>query len=121
MLSEPLNIYIPDDRQVWVPAEVISKTEDGSYEMLVYDSIECDYCDTKIMTMNDFSYPLRTDQFPEEGFHDLTSLNVVHEANVLDNLELRFKSGGNPYTNAGDVCIAMNPYQWLDLYSEDIK
>lgn len=126
MLSESINIYVPDERQVWVPAEIISKSEDGSYEMLVYDSIERDYCTTTVVTAekasDEFmsSFPRRTDQFPDEGFENLSSLNTIHEANVLDNLELRFKAG-QPYTNAGDVCIATNPYQWLDLYSEDVK
>lgn len=127
MTTESVNIYYPDDKQVWVPAEIISEVDTGSYEMLIYDSIEFDYCSTKIITNSSDittfknSFPSRTDQFPEDGFDDLLSLNSIHEGSILDNLELRFKAE-NPYTNAGNICIAMNPYQWLNnLYSEDTK
>jgi myosin-5 len=46
---------------------------------------------------------------------DMSMLNHLHEPAVLRNLELRFAQK-MPYTYTGQICIAVNPYQWLDLY-----
>ena len=51
-----------------------------------------------------------------EGARDMcAALNHLHEAAVLHNLRLRFFAA-KPYTYTGDMCIAVNPYRWLDLY-----
>jgi myosin V len=51
---------------------------------------------------------------------DMTNLNYLHEAAILYNLRTRFFAA-NPYTYTGDICIAVNPYQWLDIYTETIR
>ena len=48
------------------------------------------------------------------------ALNYLHEAAVLHNLRARF-FGAIPYTYTGDICIALNPYRWLDLYRDDAR
>jgi len=53
--------------------------------------------------------------FTSAGVEDMTTLNHLHEPAVLRNLELRF-ARQMPYTYTGQICIAVNPYQWLDLY-----
>eukprot|EP00644_Phytophthora_capsici_P007993 jgi/Phyca11/530171/estExt2_fgenesh1_pm.C_PHYCAscaffold_580005 len=48
----------------------------------------------------------------------MTALNYLHEAAILYNVKTRFLQK-LPYTYTGDICIAVNPYQWLpELYSE---
>jgi myosin-5 len=65
--------------------------------------------------------PLRDDAaFVGEGVLDMTQLNYLHEAAILYNLRTRFFAA-RPYTYTGDICIAINPYQWLDIYTEAIR
>ena len=65
--------------------------------------------------------PLRDDAATSgDGVADMTSLNNLHEAAILYNLRTRFASA-YPYTYTAAICIAINPYQWLDLYSDEKK
>jgi myosin-5 len=65
--------------------------------------------------------PLRDDAcFKGEGVEDMTMLNYLHEAAILFNLRTRFFAA-RPYTYTGDICIAVNPYQWLDIYTETTR
>ena len=50
----------------------------------------------------------------------MTNLNYLHEAAILYNLRTRFFAA-RPYTYTGDICIAVNPYQWLDIYTEETR
>nr|CCA16885.1 unconventional myosin putative [Albugo laibachii Nc14] len=50
---------------------------------------------------------------------DMCTLNHLHEPAVLRNLEIRF-GRRFPYTYTGQICIAVNPYQWLDIYGTDL-
>jgi myosin-5 len=50
----------------------------------------------------------------------MTMLNYLHEAAILFNLRTRFFAA-RPYTYTGDICIAVNPYQWLDIYTETTR
>ena len=64
--------------------------------------------------------PLQNTELPLEGAPDMCGLNYLHEAAVLHNLRARF-FGAIPYTYTGDICIALNPYRWLDLYRDDAR
>ena len=54
------------------------------------------------------------------GMADMTNLNCLNEPSILYNLRLRFMAS-HPYTYTAGICIAVNPYQWLDLYSDERK
>lgn len=47
----------------------------------------------------------------------MCALNHLHEPAILYNLRRRFMSL-LPYTYTGEICIAINPYQWLDIYGK---
>ncbi|CEO94284.1 hypothetical protein PBRA_000069 [Plasmodiophora brassicae] len=47
----------------------------------------------------------------------MTSLTYLEEANLLENLRMRF-SRGDIYTNIARVLVAVNPYQKLDIYGD---
>uniref|UniRef100_A0A6S8WDV1 Myosin motor domain-containing protein n=1 Tax=Ditylum brightwellii TaxID=49249 RepID=A0A6S8WDV1_9STRA len=50
---------------------------------------------------------------------DLSDIPFLHEASILYNLAARH-SLQKPYTRAGVVIVAMNPFKWIDgLYSEE--
>lgn len=66
------------------------------------------------------SLPLQNANFPADGVPDMVDLGYLHEGSILDNLKRRFKSR-LPYTYTGDICLAVNPYQWLDNYTQDIR
>ena len=65
---------------------------------------------------------------PDDGVDDLTKLSYLHEPAILDNLLVRFNAAKGQgrgrkqiYTYCGHICIAVNPFEWLDeLYSTEI-
>ncbi|XP_052787158.1 unconventional myosin-Va-like isoform X2 [Mya arenaria] len=54
------------------------------------------------------------------GENDLTSLSYLNEPEVLYNLKVRFEERNIIYTYCGIVLVAINPYESLDIYSNDI-
>ncbi|KAG3112499.1 hypothetical protein C6341_g27804, partial [Phytophthora cactorum] len=67
----------------------------------------------------DVGFPLQNAQLSryDEGLDNMIDLNHLHEAAILRNLKKRFRAR-MPYTYTGDICLAVNPYQWLDeLYT----
>ena len=114
--AKRVKVFIPDDDLVWVAADIISEVKPGHYQIEVTDT---DYKGTlprRIITMKTLcrkldSLPLQNVYSnPESGVDDMTSLNYLHEASILDNLKRRFASNW-PYTNVGSISIAVNPYQ----------
>lgn len=63
------------------------------------------------------SLPLQNTSDCRTGFEDMILIDHLHEASILYNLRKRFFRHC-PYTYTGRICIAVNPYQWLDLYSK---
>uniref|UniRef100_H3H2D8 Myosin motor domain-containing protein n=1 Tax=Phytophthora ramorum TaxID=164328 RepID=H3H2D8_PHYRM len=63
------------------------------------------------------SLPLQNTSESANGFEDMILIDHLHEASILYNLRKRFFKQ-LPYTYTGRICIAVNPYQWLDLYSK---
>ncbi|CAM9389085.1 unnamed protein product, partial [Hapterophycus canaliculatus] len=51
---------------------------------------------------------------------DICSLKHLHEAAILDTLRRRFWRK-LPYTYAGGICIAMNPFETLNIYGESAR
>uniref|UniRef100_A0A4W3GZB9 Unconventional myosin-Va-like n=1 Tax=Callorhinchus milii TaxID=7868 RepID=A0A4W3GZB9_CALMI len=54
------------------------------------------------------------------GENDLTALSYLHEPAVLHNLKVRFLESNNIYTYCGIVLVAINPYEQLPLYGDDV-
>ncbi|KAL4216467.1 myosin V [Mactra antiquata] len=54
------------------------------------------------------------------GENDLTSLSYLNEPEVLYNLKVRFEERNIIYTYCGIVLVAINPYEQLDIYNNDI-
>ncbi|RLN89329.1 hypothetical protein BBJ28_00019182, partial [Nothophytophthora sp. Chile5] len=67
-------------------------------------------------------FPLQNAQLTRSaaGLDNMIELNHLHEAAILRNLKKRFRAR-RPYTYTGEICLAVNPYQWLnELYSPEL-
>ncbi|OQR96927.1 myosin-like protein [Achlya hypogyna] len=144
---EASKVFIPDKEQLWLPATVLttsgtvvtvridehggSKPPPGmSLGSLVGKTISIDLSKPDIIeviqartvksaTNNAISLPLQNKmQTGTNGFEDMISVDHLHEGAILYNLRQRF-FGLLPYTYTGKICIAVNPYQWLSLYSAE--
>uniref|UniRef100_A0A8C5LN51 Unconventional myosin-Vb n=1 Tax=Leptobrachium leishanense TaxID=445787 RepID=A0A8C5LN51_9ANUR len=54
------------------------------------------------------------------GENDLTALSYLHEPAVLHNLKVRFLESNHIYTYCGIVLVAINPYEQLHIYGDDV-
>lgn len=55
-----------------------------------------------------------------KSVEDLCALGHVHEASILDTIEARFRAE-KPYTRAGEVLLAVNPFKWLPIYTREAR
>ncbi|ETW09954.1 hypothetical protein H310_00375 [Aphanomyces invadans] len=146
---EGVKVFIPDKEHVWLPASVKSiegslvtvKIEDietgvavpnmSMGASLVGKVVSVDLSKPDIVnviqartvksstTNTTISLPLQNKVTSKtHGFEDMISVDHLHEGAILYNLRQRFFSH-LPYTYTGKICIAVNPYQWLSLYSPD--
>ena len=120
-------IYLPDAKLVWVPADILS-ADGATLKVQKYVPDPTQKLDDAAPTKSEDvtltepfasveTLPLRNEGLPAEGASDMVSLDYLHEASVLYNLRKRYFAS-LPYTYTGTMCIAVNPYKWLDLYSE---
>ncbi|KAJ8579019.1 hypothetical protein ON010_g186 [Phytophthora cinnamomi] len=124
--------YIPDDDSAWLPVYVEEVNEQkGLVTVRIQrprkdqqdeDTVDHDDADrsgeSRVVPM-DVGFPLQNAQLSryDEGLDNMIDLNHLHEAAILRNLKKRFRAR-KPYTYTGDICLAVNPYQWLDeLYT----
>ena len=119
-------VFIPDKKFVWLTAVVDSDDGQGniSVEIIEPEFVASKQPVTRTLKLKDLpenmdSFPLHNDDLPLTGVDDMCSLNFLHEPSILDNLSRRFK-GLLPYTYTGDICIAVNPYQWLNIYTQKL-
>ncbi|CAH0476498.1 unnamed protein product [Peronospora belbahrii] len=136
--------YVPDETYVWLPAQILreiksidSKTPEKTLVLRVFpppgdpdafvsdEELVLDFNDSKVKNLLEIyqleSLPYQNENLGPEGIEDMTTLNYLHEAAILYNVKSRFLQK-LPYTYTGDICIAVNPYQWLpEFYSEHVQ
>eukprot|EP00904_Undaria_pinnatifida_P002600 jgi/Undpi1/12340/HiC_scaffold_5.g02016.m1 len=54
-----------------------------------------------------------------EPTEDLNQLDDYNKATIAAHLHKRFKVQ-RPYTSLGNIVVAVNPFEWLDLYDDDL-
>jgi myosin-5 len=122
-------VFIPDKDHVWLSAEVLSEEDEfGVIQVRINDSLfednnEEDFTRIRSINLrknNLTSLPLQNIDFEDTGVDDMVSLPYLHEASILDNLRRRFLQS-IPYTYTGEICIAVNPYKWLDIYTDSLR
>ncbi|CEG48932.1 myosin-like protein [Plasmopara halstedii] len=135
--------YVPDDTYVWLPAQILREEKSsnpkkpektivlrvfpppGNPEAVVDEERVLDFNDYKVKAMMRSlqleSLPYQNENLGLTGIEDMTALNYLHEAAILYNVKKRFLQK-LPYTYTGEICIAVNPYQWLpELYTEQTQ
>ncbi|CAI5741853.1 unnamed protein product [Peronospora destructor] len=133
MLDNGAMVWVPHEQHVWKKAVVMRRVNDGASaqvrlqpnddgEWAQDDGLETVVNIRDIARLagevSDEAMPI-CNVFEAEGANDMCTLNHLHEPAVLKNLELRFAKK-MPYTYTGAICIAVNPYQWLDLYGREL-
>uniref|UniRef100_A0A673BZT1 Myosin VAb n=1 Tax=Sphaeramia orbicularis TaxID=375764 RepID=A0A673BZT1_9TELE len=118
LYSKYARVWIPDAAEVWKSAELIKDYTpgDSTLSLQLEDGTEVEH---KIDTQTNHLPPLRNPNILV-GENDLTALSYLHEPAVLHNLKVRFVDSKLIYTYCGIVLVAINPYESLPIYEEDI-
>jgi myosin heavy subunit len=61
--------------------------------------------------------PRQLDLVADDGYENMDDMVHFHEAAILANIKRRF-ARDLIYTRTGPILIALNPFKWLDLYSD---
>jgi len=94
----------------WVSATVVSCTADTATVKLLEDGTTLD------VPLEDCPHK---NPHIEGGRDDLTQLDYLNEPGLLENLKVRYEIDGI-YTYSGTILIAINPFQRLPLYGDEI-
>ncbi|DBA04293.1 TPA: hypothetical protein N0F65_002055 [Lagenidium giganteum] len=119
-LTPGTRCYIPDDARIWLPATVESvDLQQGTATVVIEHDDDDDTNDNgderrTLSNTDGACFPLQNTQgVGPDGYDDMIELNHLHEAAILYNIMKRFRRR-LPYTFTGEICLALNPYQWLE-------
>uniref|UniRef100_A0A3Q2PF38 Methyl-CpG binding domain protein 3b n=1 Tax=Fundulus heteroclitus TaxID=8078 RepID=A0A3Q2PF38_FUNHE len=110
-------VWVPDPEAVWVSATLLRDYRPGEERLLLrlHNGNEVHY---SVDSPSDLP-PLGNPDILE-GENDLTALSFLHEPAVLHNLRVRFLDYSSIYTYCGIVLVAINPYDQLPIYGEEV-
>ncbi|XP_063058130.1 unconventional myosin-Va [Engraulis encrasicolus] len=117
LYSKGACVWVPDPESVWVSARLLRDFSQGDQQLQL-----------QLGDGREVSYPVEGPSGlpplgnPDilEGENDLTALTFLHEPAVLHNLRVRFLDYSSIYTYCGIVLVAINPYEQLPIYGEEV-
>ncbi|KAJ8002548.1 hypothetical protein DPEC_G00160050 [Dallia pectoralis] len=118
LYTQNARVWLPDAVEVWKPAELTTDYCPGDRVLFLQleDGTNVEY---KIDPQTKSLPPLRNPDILV-GENDLTALSYLHEPAVLHNLKVRFVESKMIYTYCGIVLVAINPYESVPIYDQDI-
>ncbi|XP_054644511.1 unconventional myosin-Vb isoform X3 [Dunckerocampus dactyliophorus] len=117
LYTKGASVWIPDPDAVWVSAQLLQDyTRDDKHVLLQLPGGE-EEC-YPVAAPSDLP-PLANPDI-SEGESDLTALSFLHEPAILHNLRVRFLDYNSIYTYCGIVLVAINPYDQLPIYGEEV-
>ncbi|XP_071009215.1 unconventional myosin-Vb isoform X2 [Oncorhynchus clarkii lewisi] len=111
-------VWIPDPEDVWRAAEIIKDYKEG--EPILHLKLEDESPLEYRIGPKDNPLPFLRNPDILVGENDLTALSYLHEPAVLHNLKVRFLEPNHIYTYCGIVLVAINPYDQLQIYGEEV-
>uniref|UniRef100_A0A669E0P2 Methyl-CpG binding domain protein 3b n=1 Tax=Oreochromis niloticus TaxID=8128 RepID=A0A669E0P2_ORENI len=114
LYSKGANVWVPDPDAVWVSAQLLQDYRPGEKHLL----LQLSNGNVRLGSPSDLP-PLGNPDILE-GENDLTALSFLHEPAVLHNLRVRFLDYSSIYTYCGIVLVAINPYDQLPIYGEEV-
>ncbi|CAH1252205.1 MYO5A [Branchiostoma lanceolatum] len=118
LYTKGAQVWVPHPELVWQGAELTKDYKPGDKEMHLETEEEKEAIVKKMKSDEDLP-PLRNPDILV-GQNDLTSLSYLHEPAVLYNLQVRFLQNNAIYTYCGIVLVAINPYEQLPLYGNEM-
>ncbi|XP_055722481.1 unconventional myosin-Vb-like isoform X1 [Salvelinus fontinalis] len=118
LYSKYTRVWIPDPEDVWRAAEIIKDYTEG--EPILYLKLEDETPLEYRIGPKDNALPFLRNPDILVGENDLTALSYLHEPAVLHNLKVRFTESNHIYTYCGIVLVAINPYEQLQIYGEEV-
>ncbi|KAL3047616.1 hypothetical protein OYC64_021747 [Pagothenia borchgrevinki] len=117
LYSKGARVWVPDPDAVWVSALLLKDYSPGDNNLLLQlsDGEEAHF---PLASPSDLPPPGNPDIL--EGENNLTALSFLHEPAVLHNLRVRFLDYNSIYTYCGIVLVAINPYDQLPIYGEEV-
>ncbi|KAK9768222.1 Myosin type-2 heavy chain 1 [Basidiobolus ranarum] len=118
-----VRVWLADDIVGWISTSINFKEVDARFLRLslIDDSgkdVQVEISLTKLQSGEEELPPL-CNPIILEGIDDLTSLSHLHEPAILHNIRTRYERH-SIYTYSGIALIACNPFQTVNIYSEDV-
>ncbi|KAL0965691.1 hypothetical protein UPYG_G00284510 [Umbra pygmaea] len=118
LFTKYTRVWIPDPDEVWTGAEIIKDYKEG--DPILHLKLEDESTLEYRIGPKDNSLPFLRNPDILVGENDLTALSYLHEPAVLHNLKVRFLEANHIYTYCGIVLVAINPYDQLQIYGEEV-
>uniref|UniRef100_A0A8C8MEL3 Methyl-CpG binding domain protein 3b n=1 Tax=Oncorhynchus tshawytscha TaxID=74940 RepID=A0A8C8MEL3_ONCTS len=116
LYAKGASVWVPDPEAVWVSAKLLKDYNLGDENVVLQIS------DGRVQypVAPPSGLPPLANPDILEGENDLTALSFLHEPAVLHNLRVRFLDYSSIYTYCGIVLVALNPYDQLPIYGEEV-